>query len=155
MVMFLALHPLLVSVRESGGVDDVVEGVDGQVEQLQVRHGDPGATHRHRRLQSEVSKANCKAASISIDFNFFYLMVILFPARFSAIMPSVRSPALTDPEITWFRSTVFTVSASGTIFHFVEVIFYRSVTFLLGCTSEGFKVCPLSKFLCKRLQIYH
>ena len=125
MVVFLALHPLLrVSVGEAGGVDDVVEGVDSQVEQLQVGHGDPGATHRHRRLQSEVSKANLKAASISSDFYFFYLMVILFPARFSAIMPSVRSPALTEPEITWFRSTVFTVSASGTVFDFVEVIFY-------------------------------
>ena len=68
MVVFIALHPLLrVSVGEAGGVDDVVEGVDSQVEQLQVGHGDPGATHRHRRLQSEVSKANLKAASISSD----------------------------------------------------------------------------------------
>ena len=58
-------------------------------------------------------------------------MVILFPARFSAIMPSVRSPALTDPEITWFRSTVFTVSASGKVFNFVEVIliYYYLVRF--------------------------
>ena len=53
--MFLALHHLFVptvAVREGGRIDDVVEGVNGQIEQLQVGHGHPRAPNRHRRLQS-------------------------------------------------------------------------------------------------------
>ena len=43
-MVFLAHHHLVVSsaIREVGGVDDVVEGVNGEVEEFNVGLGDPG-----------------------------------------------------------------------------------------------------------------
>ena len=148
MVVFLALHPLLVpsvSVGEAGGVDDVVEGVDGQVQQLQVGHGDPGATHRHRRLQSKVSKAN-EAASISSSLYFF---ILLLPDGHLVSGQVLRHHAVGKvPRLDRPRDHVVQEHRLHSVRVWYGIRFCRSD--LLG-TVEGFKVCRLGKFLNEKL----
>ena len=67
-MVFLALHHLLVvssAIREAGGVNDVVEDVDGQVEEFQVGLCDPRAPGGRRRLQSG-APLNWKMVGLSL-----------------------------------------------------------------------------------------